>query len=81
MIKETMPLCLRSGSLNFLWHVHGWLPVNVDAVRGQAGVDRLKIDPHPKLPLLNPKLPGLQTQHVKEALDFPVKFYLQIFGN
>lgn len=71
---ELMLPCLKSGSLGFLWHIHGWLPVNVDAVRGQAGDDRLKIDPHPKLP-------GLQTQHVKETLDFPVEFYLHIFGN
>lgn len=54
-------LCLRSGSLGFLWRIHSWLPVNVDAVMGQAGDDRLKIDPRPKLPLFILRLPGLQT--------------------
>lgn len=72
--KEPAPR-LRSGSLGFLWHVHSWSPVNVEAVRDQAGDDGLKTDSHPKLPLLN--LPGLQTQGVKQALDFHVKSHLQ----
>lgn len=77
--KETT-LCLRSGSLGFLWRVYSWSPVNVDTVMGQAGGDRLKFDPHPKLPLFNPRLPGLQTQCVKEALDFCLKSHLQFLA-
>lgn len=56
--------------MGFLWYIHGWLPVNVGAVRGLAGDDRLKVDPHPKPPLLNPRPPGTQSLCVKEALDF-----------
>lgn len=70
--KEPMP-CLRSGSLGFLWHIHGWLPVNVDAVRDQAGDDRLKVDPHP-----HPKLPDSVCQR-GTGLSCEISF--TIFGN
>lgn len=65
--------CLRSGSLGFLRHIRGWLPVNVDAVRGQAGGDRFKVDPPPQAATIESRAARLC---VKEALDFHVKSHL-----